>query len=449
MHDWKSITTMDTGRKAPPLLMNYWDKKFRELQACQIEHEKNTTSFSPSGVFVTLETEYTSLGRWLTSQKRLYKKNRLSRVQQHQLESIPGFSSWIRYSKNVCSPKIESKSDTSIKTKELLVAIKHKLETLQRNNEQSILSREVRNESQCSNCNTNKKTKPNTSLHQQPAAVKKQSNDLISCNKPQQGDRVAIFWNTLDYWYSAIVLMSPPSDNKIFVQYLDDKSRAWVDLSISKWQKMNQEETDTKQNIQKEKLIESLKVGARLKVTWSVQEDELSMFAGTMTKVDQQKKENPHFIEYDDGDTEWTNLLYRAFISIGITEKAKKTIASPKKITPEKMVPKNTIQNIFKLESQEYKDSIVKKGDVVYAPYPGKQPKNESYYWGTISKIFPAPESKQKSVLSYSIQFPDGDVTKRVNSEHFYRYEECTCLMKKGWLDNDIPPESLFSNKNK
>lgn len=37
-------------------------------------------------------------------------------------------------------------------------------------------------------------------------------------------------------------------------------------------------------------------------------------------------------------------------------------------------------KHIFKLESQEFKDSILKKGDVVYAPFPGNRPKSECKY---------------------------------------------------------------------
>ena len=106
-------------------------------------------------------------------------------------------------------------------------------------------------------------------------------------------------------------------------------------------------------------------------------------------------------------------------------------------------------KHIFRLESQEYKDSVLKEGDIVYAPCPGKRPKDEDYYWGTISEIFPASKSKKKPVLSYSIQFPDGDVTKKIHSEHFYRYKECNYLMKRGWLDNDEVPQSLLSKKKR
>jgi hypothetical protein len=34
-------------------------------------------------------------------------------------------------------------------------------------------------------------------------------------------------------------------------------------------------------------------------------------------------------------------------------------------------------QHLYKLESQAYKDSVLRVGDVAYAPFPGKNPKLE------------------------------------------------------------------------
>ena len=74
----------------------------------------------------------------------------------------------------------------------------------------------------------------------------------------------------------------------------------------------------------------------------------------------------------------------------------------------------------------------------------------EAYYWGTISEIFPPPKTKKKQGSSYySIDFPDGDVTKKVTSDHLYRYLECTYLMKQGWLAEDTPPKSIVTQHKK
>lgn len=137
-------------------------------------------------------------------------------------------------------------------------------------------------------------------------------------------------------------------------------------------------------------------------------------------------------------------------------------------------------EHLYKLETQAYKDSVAKVGDVVYAPFPGKNPKLEcklhvaviendhfvsgfahchfsilsftgaAYYWGRISKISKTADSDSSenggtSLHSvYSIDFPDGDETENITSVHFHQYNECMYLMKKGWMMNDEPPPTLL-----
>jgi len=97
------------------------------------------------------------------------------------------------------------------------------------------------------------------------------------------------------------------------------------------------------------------------------------------------------------------------------------------------------LENLYKLESQEYKDSVLKVKDRVYAPYPGKKPEKEPYHWGRITKAFKSDEGENV----YRIRFHDGDTTKQIDSSHFHRYAECIHMMGKGWVTNDKPPKTL------
>jgi len=97
------------------------------------------------------------------------------------------------------------------------------------------------------------------------------------------------------------------------------------------------------------------------------------------------------------------------------------------------------LDNLYLLESKDYKDSVLEVDDKVYAVYPGVDPENEGFYWGRIARIF---ESSDKIV--YKIKFHDGDTTtKHIESSHLHRYGECMHMMEKGWLINDKPPKNL------
>jgi len=95
-------------------------------------------------------------------------------------------------------------------------------------------------------------------------------------------------------------------------------------------------------------------------------------------------------------------------------------------------------ENLYKLESQDYKDSVLCTMDKVYSPWPGENPESEPYYWGRIVGI-----CKKSNPFVYTIKFPDGDVTKKIESSHFHRYAECIHMMEKGWLDEDWPKPDL------
>eukprot|EP00980_Cylindrotheca_fusiformis_P013122 scaffold3297_cov132-Cylindrotheca_fusiformis.AAC.2 len=136
-------------------------------------------------------------------------------------------------------------------------------------------------------------------------------------------------------------------------------------------------------------------------------------------------------------------------------------------------------QHLYQLESQTYKDSVAGIGDVVYAPFPGKNPKEEcksspcflpiglrgslpdvslppsllamcvllAYYWGRISTI--KANLTTGTPPLYTIDFWDGDVTLNLESTHFHFYDECMNLMEKGFIAKDEPPKSILLRNKK
>jgi hypothetical protein len=100
---------------------------------------------------------------------------------------------------------------------------------------------------------------------------------------------------------------SPSSHFKCRIDY-DDGETGWLDTSTTEYHILDN--TNDKQfhhgNASK---VASLSVGSRIELYWPQYEERA---AATVTEITDWPHK-PHFLVYDDGDTEWTNLLYRVF----------------------------------------------------------------------------------------------------------------------------------------
>lgn len=132
-----------------------------------------------------------------------------------------------------------------------------------------------------------------------------------------KGERLTVYWSDDDQWYEGKAT-SAPQDHRVRVQYDDGGKAQWVDLTTTQWSSLGkglilEQEAQAAMNLKRER-IQNIQVGTKVAVFWPHEKD---FFAGTLTKIkptsDLSLKNNPHRIEYDDGDSEWTNLYHRKF----------------------------------------------------------------------------------------------------------------------------------------
>ena len=131
------------------------------------------------------------------------------------------------------------------------------------------------------------------------------------------GTRVTVYWSDDDEWYKGTV--AKKLDGKVFIEY-DDGDADWMDPSETKWRASRKPDVflmrETDRTRKKQKRIDNnLVVGSRLSVYWPKEKE---WYTGTLAEIlDDDKNNNnknrPHHIKYDDGDEEWIHLLHRRF----------------------------------------------------------------------------------------------------------------------------------------
>jgi hypothetical protein len=136
-------------------------------------------------------------------------------------------------------------------------------------------------------------------------------------NEMKAGARITVYWPCEDYWYHGTVIRQ--SEPKMKVRY-DVGDMEDVDQTNDLWHVLSPKilARDAEFQSKKRERIARLHVNARVSMYWAL---EGAHFQGTLKNIKSMDdpfafNAKPHFIEYDDGDCEWTNLYFRKFMEV-------------------------------------------------------------------------------------------------------------------------------------
>eukprot|EP00978_Attheya_sp_CCMP212_P009562 scaffold22653_cov53-Attheya_sp.AAC.4 len=124
------------------------------------------------------------------------------------------------------------------------------------------------------------------------------------------GTRVTVYWSDDDEWYKGTVATELlHDDDRVRIEY-DDGESDWMDITADRWGASSKPDTFLKHDavvlaLKREK-VAKLNVGSRISVWWP---QEKEYYTGTLTKIDDDSKNHPHHVQYDDGEEEKINLL--------------------------------------------------------------------------------------------------------------------------------------------
>lgn len=137
------------------------------------------------------------------------------------------------------------------------------------------------------------------------------------------GTRISVFWPAEDFWFHGTIKSSADPKSKVKIHYhpIGEMSSSLEDLDeeTQEWKILSREvlEEDRAFRAKKRKRVQSLRVGTRVSVLWG---NEDCFFQGTIRKIKESSKSlddgKPHYIEYDDGENQWTNLYFCKFRTI-------------------------------------------------------------------------------------------------------------------------------------
>jgi len=123
----------------------------------------------------------------------------------------------------------------------------------------------------------------------------------------EKGSRVSVYWSEDEEYYEATIKKAKRrkcGGFKYWIQY-DDGDSEWMDTSETEFIDGSKDTGNP--------YVSNLSVGSRVSVWWHL---EKKYFLASVSQLDPSRAK-PHFLKYDDGDTEWTNLQYRTFCSVG------------------------------------------------------------------------------------------------------------------------------------
>jgi hypothetical protein len=294
-----------------------WDRQFEKLMQFKADHRNSDVprTFTRWG-----------LGLWLQRQKYLERKGRLDDQRKQRLASVGVTWSidldqrWAEsYGKlrafkrkhGHCCPR--SKTDELYswvrdqryrqKKGKLLPERKAKLEDISFSWEVT-LGRAKRKRSETCDLDSadedfNRQKKRTARLATARLASDKQLSQDIRI-----GRRIAVYWSDDDEYYEGTVTQQRERGS-FFVEY-DDGDQEWVDAE-TKVKILNG--TASKRQHERNALVSRVRIGSRVSVWWPA---ENKNYIATVTKI-KVGKSKPHYLEYEDGDVEWTNLLHRDF----------------------------------------------------------------------------------------------------------------------------------------
>mmetsp|Transcript_18889 Transcript_18889/g.31236 ORF Transcript_18889/g.31236 Transcript_18889/m.31236 type:complete len:241 (+) Transcript_18889:50-772(+) len=133
----------------------------------------------------------------------------------------------------------------------------------------------------------------------------------ISANvlKFDVGRRVLVYWAEDDDYFEGTVTWRGRKRQRgqVFVDY-DDGDGEWVDVQKRKVKLADSDDSRGRTHASRVD-VSNIYVESRVSVWWPAEEE---YFDATVTDIDDSNY-TPFFLEYDDGDSEWTNLAYRTF----------------------------------------------------------------------------------------------------------------------------------------
>lgn len=125
--------------------------------------------------------------------------------------------------------------------------------------------------------------------------------------------RISVYWPDDDEYYEGVATKKKRRKNKLYVEY-DDGEREWLDLhktTIRILQDTKSSSHDSSGTGKINTQAKGLKVGSRVSIWWPAEKEYFD--AKVARIVHSQNCKKPHFVEYDDGDSEWINLYFRNF----------------------------------------------------------------------------------------------------------------------------------------
>ena len=152
------------------------------------------------------------------------------------------------------------------------------------------------------------------------------------------GTKITVYWPNEDYWYIGTVVkekavnvnsedgdgdkrnsINTQSRLKVKVKYDEDDQTDWIDTIEDKWRLGSKHRALVRRKTQEK--LSNLMIGSRIAIWWPMDNE---YFTGTLTNaltkemMDETNSNVPHLITYDDGDEEWTNLVFRKFKRIQV-----------------------------------------------------------------------------------------------------------------------------------
>jgi hypothetical protein len=122
-------------------------------------------------------------------------------------------------------------------------------------------------------------------------------------NSVKVGTRLSIWWSGEKRFYTGTVTKFDKASCKHFVEY-DDGDAEWTMLNRRKARLVNGKASVTSLPGDSSVSKPEYRTGTRVSVWWPA---EGQFYSGIVTKINEQDS-RPHYIEYDDGDKEWTHL---------------------------------------------------------------------------------------------------------------------------------------------
>jgi hypothetical protein len=298
------------AKRRPGLLVeDYWERKFLELKA----YYHNTDG--DDSVVTSV-----SLRRWVDMMRRFYHKGRLTKQQIQMLESI-GFS-WKTTQKPSSPPSttstpsttrttIATTTPTPTATVTATATAKAALDSDIESPALLVVKEQLDGSIKAEKFLISKET-----VYNDMKQYQKQLSDASSTttkkikydpsSELKKDSRISVYWSDDDCWYDGNVISISRNRQHMKVEYEQGHDRDTIHLQNDRWSTVV---LRNNRHEKKQRRIQSLSLNSRLQIWWP---NEQEYYQGTLKRVSPQAH-LPHYVVYDDGDKEWTNLEGRKF----------------------------------------------------------------------------------------------------------------------------------------